>query len=487
MALELDQVRVAVVTALPVEYNALTALCGPTTTRVHPANGATYNLVEITNFEGKNHVVAIVETATMGNVASALLVRRIKEDLPGVDFVVMCGIAGAMPNVRSYEAHVRLGDAIFGTEGVIYYELGKRLALGHRIASSHQAGLPGDTLRSATQRIQQQWTANPLLLQPLLARIEEADPKCARPDSGEDRIRDERWGPLGLIRLLDNRQQHPRDDRRIDVHGVPLGCPVLHFGAVASGENVIRSAAFREQLRLIAAVRAVEMEGWGAHAASRHGNVECLIVRGANDYCNARKNDVWKPYAAAVAAAATHLVLENLPVVGLSHERAQRVYETGILRLRPLGQALPAPAAAPLLQGSTAPILPAQPTQGLTDAGVDAQQNDASLAATAPQGAGQAALEATLRDGLRELERAQLAFEYTEGDVIGARLIDLLRAAAPPVNPDLEAEVYYKVALQAVQSADVTARQAGGIQPDYSGALQLLAAATAAIQRKNGN
>ncbi|KAF3909963.1 hypothetical protein ABW20_dc0106287 [Dactylellina cionopaga] len=74
--------------------------------------------------------------------------------------------------------------------------------------------------------------------------------------------------------------------------------PVVHYGLIASGNTVMRSAQRRDELRDKEKVVCFEME-----AAGLMNNFPCLVVRGICDYSDDHKNDRWQPYAALTAAA----------------------------------------------------------------------------------------------------------------------------------------------------------------------------------------
>jgi nucleoside phosphorylase len=73
---------------------------------------------------------------------------------------------------------------------------------------------------------------------------------------------------------------------------------IIHYGAIASGNQVIKHAGTRDRLAKEHNVLCFEME-----AAGLMNNFPCLVVRGICDYADSHKNDSWKYYAAATAAA----------------------------------------------------------------------------------------------------------------------------------------------------------------------------------------
>lgn len=78
----------------------------------------------------------------------------------------------------------------------------------------------------------------------------------------------------------------------------------VHDGLVASGNTVLKDANTRETLELRGAL-AVEMEACGVLELF-------LCVRGISDYADSHKNDIWQPYAAAIAAARARLPIDSL-------------------------------------------------------------------------------------------------------------------------------------------------------------------------------
>ena len=93
-----------------------------------------------------------------------------------------------------------------------------------------------------------------------------------------------------------------------------------HFvGPIASGNKVIASTEFRNQLKSRwSELIALEMEGEGVFAAAFDRPQEqipaTLIIRGISDMADERKSDEWQEYAANAAAAFTINFLKSGPV-----------------------------------------------------------------------------------------------------------------------------------------------------------------------------
>lgn len=86
--------------------------------------------------------------------------------------------------------------------------------------------------------------------------------------------------------------------------------PAIHYGLIASGDRVIKSAAkWQATAQSLGDVLCFEME-----AAGIATEYPCIAIRGISDYADSHKNDRWQCYAAAVAAAAAKELLSCVPV-----------------------------------------------------------------------------------------------------------------------------------------------------------------------------
>jgi len=85
---------------------------------------------------------------------------------------------------------------------------------------------------------------------------------------------------------------------------------LVHYGLIASGNQVIKDATLRDTLSkgLGGNVLCVEME-----AAGLMNDFPCIVVRGICDYADSHKNKDWQEYAAAVAAALAKELLSVVP------------------------------------------------------------------------------------------------------------------------------------------------------------------------------
>jgi nucleoside phosphorylase len=84
--------------------------------------------------------------------------------------------------------------------------------------------------------------------------------------------------------------------------------PVIHYGTIASGNQVMRHGETRERWRRESDVLCFEME-----TAGLMNNFPCLVIRGICDYADSHKNKRWQEYAAATAAAYVKELLYIIP------------------------------------------------------------------------------------------------------------------------------------------------------------------------------
>ncbi|CAH0021729.1 unnamed protein product, partial [Clonostachys rhizophaga] len=106
----------------------------------------------------------------------------------------------------------------------------------------------------------------------------------------------------------DREQRRPREIR-------------VHHGLIASGNQVIKDAVFRDKLDrdLGGHVYCVEME-----AAGLMNNFPCVVIRGICDYADPQKNKTWQEYAAMVAAAFAKELLMNVQTSEVHAERTAK-------------------------------------------------------------------------------------------------------------------------------------------------------------------
>ena len=136
-------------------------------------------------------------------------------------------------------------------------------------------------------------------------------PEFGREAAGSDVLFEAEYSHEGgaTCRRCDQDRLVVREARRQEV--------VVHYGTIASGNQVIKTAAERDRLSaLLGGVLCFEME-----AAGLMNSFPCLVIRGVCDYADSHKNSQWQMYAAGTAAAYAKEVLSVIPSDKVQAER----------------------------------------------------------------------------------------------------------------------------------------------------------------------
>ncbi|KAI2956395.1 hypothetical protein CBS147324_10941 [Aspergillus niger] len=84
--------------------------------------------------------------------------------------------------------------------------------------------------------------------------------------------------------------------------------PYIHYGLIASGDQVMKDAKTRDSIARDLDILCFEME-----AAGLMDELPSLVIRGICDYCDSHKNKMWQGYAALAAAAYAKALLSVVP------------------------------------------------------------------------------------------------------------------------------------------------------------------------------
>jgi nucleoside phosphorylase len=324
--LDLPAVTIGVLTAVEEEYAACLDVFDPCRAGFERQRRATSGpltcwICSIAARHGGQHIVAITLLPDMGNNAAAIAANILMQHCPQIRFLIMCGIAGAVPHPGRAGDHVRLGDIVVSNgQGMVQYDRGKQrdprrssAAGGAPFAAFEfrsPTRPPCPELLAAVRRIQSEaalldrkalrdWEVK---IDAFLARRDDRS-TWKRPHWNKDRLIDT---PDGLGPSM----RHPKNSAR------RAKCPTVFLGPIGAANIVLADAQRRDFLREQFGIKAVEMEGSGVADACWATAVGYLVVRGTCDYCNSTKNDVWRRYAALIAAAFTHTVIEYLHPIG---------------------------------------------------------------------------------------------------------------------------------------------------------------------------
>lgn len=250
-------------------------------------------------------VVATCLPATeYGTNSAAATAANLKSRFSSIRFCLLVGIAGGVP---SEEKDIRLGDVVVsqptGTSpGVIQYDLGKEEDGNHfRLTGSLQR--PPRVLMRAISAMEANLEPPAGRLNRNLCIIADRFPEYKYPGQDLDITYQAACASCVLHQACLGSCSHIRQR-------VPrtTTTPMIHYGLVASGNRVIKNLTVRNQVAQEHGILCFEME-----AAGVMNTVDCLVIRGISDYCDAQKNDIWQEYAAATAAAYAKLLLGFVP------------------------------------------------------------------------------------------------------------------------------------------------------------------------------
>jgi nucleoside phosphorylase len=106
-------------------------------------------------------------------------------------------------------------------------------------------------------------------------------------------------------------------DKEIDRQPRESEEPVVHYGTIASGNQVMRDGSTRDRVSMeFGGVLCFEME-----AAGLMNSFPCLVIRGICDYADSHKNKRWQAYAAGTAAACAKELLLVIPPTDVAKTR----------------------------------------------------------------------------------------------------------------------------------------------------------------------
>jgi nucleoside phosphorylase len=269
-----------------------------------------------------NVVMAALPKGEYGTTSAATVAKDMLHSFSNIRIGLMVGIGGGAP---SAEHDVRLGDVVVSSRdgaqgGVFQYDYGKTIQ-GRTFQHTQFLDQPPTLLRAAVGGLETQYEADGHQLDAQVARIMEKKPrlrkKYSRPPATSDKLYRSDVVHEDSLRscgeacgetpdLLVPRSQRGKDEDD----------PAIHYGLIASANQLMKDAQIRDQLAAEKGVLCFEME-----AAGLVNHFPCLVIRGICDYADSHKNKEWQGYAAMVAAAYAKELLQQIPPSKVEAER----------------------------------------------------------------------------------------------------------------------------------------------------------------------
>lgn len=313
-----DGYTVGWICALPIEMAAAKLMLD----EVHddlPVSSTDHNTYILGRIKEHNVVIACLPSGDYGLESANTVSIQLLSSFHSIRFGLMVGIGGGVPNNI---ADIRLGDVVVSEPtgsygGVVQYDYGKALSSGF-----HRTGMlnrPPQILLTALSKVQSNHLTEGSKIADFLAEVEQ---KVPRPASRFTRPTQEDLLFLSDYHHIDSRSttcnacdhtqivsRPPRDHKE----------PLIHYGLIASGNQLVRDSKLRDLLSDELGVFCVEME-----AAGLSNNFPCLVIRGICDYADSHKNKDWQGYASAAAAAYAKELLLCISVLNIEQVKTAR-------------------------------------------------------------------------------------------------------------------------------------------------------------------
>ncbi|OAP55862.1 hypothetical protein AYL99_10014 [Fonsecaea erecta] len=250
-----------------------------------------------------NVVIVCLPNGLIGNNTAAAMAAQMMSTFRSMQFILMVGVGGGVP---SLEADIRLGDVVVsnpnqGYGGVIQYDFGKATPSGFQ-RTGFLNSPPLLLLNAVAKARTNQLRGTSKLLEHIskLRHLPEFTRGAAGPDVLFEYTYNHEGGPT--CQSCSAEKQVTRQPRSNEE-------PVVHYGTIASGNQVVKDAAQRDSIsKEFGGVLCFEME-----AAGLMNGFPCLVIRGICDYADSHKNKKWQAYAAGTAAAYAREVLSMIP------------------------------------------------------------------------------------------------------------------------------------------------------------------------------
>ena len=291
-----------------------------------------------------NIVIACLPKGRIGTSSATAVATYMVNAFPAIRFGLMVGIGGGVP------PKVRLGDVVVSVPagqlpGVVQWDMGKA-ELGGQFkrtgALSNQPTLLLTALAQMETRHELEGSKMPEYLEAPGEKYPRLVAKYLRTDRLEDVLFKVSYGHVSKTEKDPGAKQGDRygeeeekeengeldEDKEDSCQFCDKGQTVkrkqretrVHYGTIASGNQVIKDAAFRDRLsKGLGGVLCVEME-----AAGLLDNYPCIVIRGICDYADSHKNKEWQEHAAATAAAFAKELLEYVEPYDVAAERRVR-------------------------------------------------------------------------------------------------------------------------------------------------------------------
>ena len=453
---------IAVITALPIEFAAVQLMLSASI-RCQALSGRIHSAGVVTNVDGKEHVVVVARTSTMGNVPAAEAITQLRDDCPRLQHVIFSGIAGGAPNPARVDRHVRLGDIVVATDCIVNYGNRKEHEDRQEVRPQ-QVQIPDGPLTAAVRRLETAAVSGQRPWDGHIDDLIQRNSDFRRPAADTDQLIEANSLPiLSRFRRFDRTIPHPSDAARTFR---PL-YPRIFLGRIASADVVQASPTMRDRIRDEQKVLAFEMEGYGFSFGAMHRQLNFIVVRGVCDYANPHKNraseDQWQRYAANIAAAYTLAIIRETPT---SPARQVSDFASYARTLQRDGTPF-SPDEAAILQSVSASVVPPLSAQASQPQTGGARTTDATSKASER-------LARDMLENIRQAEELQRVYDFDKAFTLADEVESQVTQLEKELPTEDCREIYFRLAKINVSRTDLARAQDPTSLVDYSRALDLL-------------
>lgn len=267
-------------------------------------------------------VVACLPKGRYGIASAATVAKDMLRSFESIRVGLMVGIGGGAPGDKH---DIRLGDVVVGcpvgrSGGVLPYRFGKAVQ-DKDFEMTGSLNSPPTSLLTALNQLDtiHERKGNRIAdtVRAMVARNPRVREKYQYPGAEKDRWYESSFSHVDSNVGCEVSCGHavPPVIRRLRRPFDPEG-PVVHYGIIASADQLMKDAVARDRLSQQHGVLCFEME-----AAGLSNDFPCVVVRGICDYSDSHKNDEWQGYAAATAAAFAKELLQVLPKRAVAESR----------------------------------------------------------------------------------------------------------------------------------------------------------------------
>jgi nucleoside phosphorylase len=295
---------IGILTAMPEEFHAMRTLLEHLREASAPLDFARYLRGTLPSRDAaRPHQVVLTQTGDTGTSAAADAATNLSRSFPTVDCLLMVGIAAGVPDLRVPQRHVRLGDIVVATWGIVDY--------AHVVVRAGRVEL--------RQPFPRPWQ----LLRRVASTLQADELRGDRPweqwlDIAGNRDLAEYGRPPDTTDVLtppapgSRRPRHPSRAHS----GHRPGLPKVHHGLIGSANISLRDAELRDQLATEHHLRAFEMEGAGVGTSAFLNDRHWFMVRGISDYADRGFGTTWRKYASLTATAYVRALLGACQPIG---------------------------------------------------------------------------------------------------------------------------------------------------------------------------